>query len=154
MSDPNIPNVVVVTESGGLPTVITIDEDMVNAVQVTVEDPVQVVQVNPVELITVVETTAYGLQGPVGAMGPMGPQGVDGPTGPPGPPGPSGGTYTFSQPVGATQWTINHNLGFKPNVSVVDSTGDQIFPGDIQYTSGSAVTLSFSSAVGGEAYLS
>jgi hypothetical protein len=39
-------------------------------------------------------------------------------------------------------------------VSAVDSTGREIVPGAVDYLSATAVTLTFSAAVGGEAYLS
>src|SRR5262252_4632543 len=63
-------------------------------------------------------------------------------------------SYRHVQSTAATTWTINHNLGFRPNVAVVDSTGNVIYPGNIQYTSSTQVVLTFSAAVGGEAYLS
>src|SRR5215469_5163845 len=72
--------------------------------------------------------------------------------------GGTGGTqtlgYTYSQASAATTWTISHPLSFYPNVTVVDSTGNEIFPGNLQYPSSSTVQLTFSAAVGGYAYLS
>ena len=63
-------------------------------------------------------------------------------------------TYQYSQAVASGVWTITHNLGYYPNVAVVDSAGTQIFPGSMVYNSVNQVTLTFSSAVGGFAYLS
>jgi len=57
------------------------------------------------------------------------------------------------QATAATIWSIVHNLPFRPNVSAVDSTGREILPGDVDYPDGSSVVLTFSAAVGGEAYL-
>jgi hypothetical protein len=72
----------------------------------------------------------------------------------PGGGGTDGGSYTHHQTVADTTWTINSPLNFYPNVSVVDSTGEQIFPGSLVYSSVALIILTFSSAVGGEAYLS
>lgn len=60
--------------------------------------------------------------------------------------------YRHVQSIAATTWTINHSLGFQPNVAVVDSLGQEIVPAVI-HTSSSIITLSFSAAVAGEAYL-
>jgi hypothetical protein len=71
---------------------------------------------------------------------------------------PAGGgatlAYRHVQASAATVWTIPHNLSFRPNVAAVDSTGREIVPGAVDYTSATAVQLTFSAAVGGEAYLS
>lgn len=61
--------------------------------------------------------------------------------------------YRHVQAVASTSWVITHGLGFRPNVAVVDSTGREIIP-EIDYTSPTVVTLTFSAAVAGEAYLS
>jgi hypothetical protein len=62
--------------------------------------------------------------------------------------------YRHVQATAATTWSITHNLSFRPNVAAVDSTGREIVPGAVDYPSATAVTLTFSAAVGGEAYLS
>jgi len=62
--------------------------------------------------------------------------------------------YQYTQANAATVWTITHNLSFMPNVTVVDSTGREIWPGDVQYPNATTVQLTFSAAVGGFAYLS
>jgi hypothetical protein len=70
---------------------------------------------------------------------------------------PGGGAtlaYRYYQTTPSTQWNINHPLTFRPNVTVVDSAGGQVFPGAVSYPSDSQVQLSFSAALGGEAYLS
>lgn len=80
--------------------------------------------------------------------------GPAGPPGPPGPPGPAGGTanYVHVQSIPAQVWTITHGLGFEPNVTVVDSAGNQV-EGDITYVLGEVIA-SFSSAFAGRAFLS
>jgi hypothetical protein len=85
--------------------------------------------------------------------------GPQGPTGPQGPPGPAGGdpgavSYRHVQATPATVWSITHGLAFRPNVSAVDSTGREIWPGTVDYPSDTTVTLTFSAAVAGDAYLS
>jgi hypothetical protein len=91
-----------------------------------------------------------------------GPQGVQGPTGPTGATGPGGlGTaaiaalvsYTHNQAAASATWTITHNLGYFPNVTVVDSTGT-VCEGDLVYTSNNVLTLTFSQAISGTAYVS
>lgn len=94
-----------------------------------------------------------------GPEGPSGPEGVPGPIGPQGPPGVGGGdpgavSYRHVQSSASTVWTIVHSLPFRPNVSAVDSTFREIIPGAVDYPDGITVRLTFSAAVGGEAYLS
>lgn len=72
--------------------------------------------------------------------------------GPPGPAGTGDLHYTHTQGVAATTWSITHNLGKHPSITVVDSGGDEVIPA-IAYPSPNAVTLTFSGAVSGVAYL-
>lgn len=88
-----------------------------------------------------------------GAPGPPGPQGPQGPQGPPGNAGPQVIAYRHTQTTAATQWDITHNLEFRPNVAIVDSSGREVIP-EIMYISNLDVRIIFSAAVGGEAYLS
>jgi hypothetical protein len=62
-------------------------------------------------------------------------------------------SYIYDQGVAASVWVINHPLAFRPNVSVVDSTGRQV-EGDVVYTDNDTVTITFSAAFAGTAYLS
>jgi hypothetical protein len=72
-----------------------------------------------------------------------------------GPPGPAQTVaYRHVQATAATVWNITHGLSFRPNVAAVDSTGREIWPGAVDYPSATTVTLTFSAAVGGEAYVS
>ena len=66
---------------------------------------------------------------------------------------PMSGNYTHTQSVSSATWTITHNLGFSPAVSVVDSGGNHVI-GDVNYVSVNALTISFSAPFGGSAYLS
>jgi hypothetical protein len=69
---------------------------------------------------------------------------------------PAGGAlaYRHVQATAATVWTIPHGLAFWPNVAAVDSSGRAMVPGTVDYPSATTVVLTFSAAVGGEAYLS
>ena len=66
---------------------------------------------------------------------------------------PISGNYTHTQSVSSATWTITHNLGFSPAVSVVDSGGNHVI-GDVNYVSVNSLTISFSAPFGGSAYLS
>lgn len=73
--------------------------------------------------------------------------------GPPGPPGPTGGTgFTFNQMSALAVWTINHNLGRFPPVTIVNEEGDEVY-GNVHYSSNNEVVVSFSAAFSGIAYL-
>lgn len=62
-------------------------------------------------------------------------------------------SYEHTQGSVSNSWVINHNLGFQPNVTVVDSAGT-IYEGEIAYTNTNSLTVTFSSAFSGMAYLS
>lgn len=66
---------------------------------------------------------------------------------------PTGGAYVHSQNTPTSTWTITHNLGFYPNVTVSDSAGT-ILEGQIEYPNVTTVVLTFSAAFSGKAYLS
>jgi len=61
-------------------------------------------------------------------------------------------TYIFSQNTPATTWEITHNLGKFPSITVID-TGNTVVNGEYNYTSNIKVTLNFSAAFAGKAYL-
>ena len=60
--------------------------------------------------------------------------------------------YTHVQSVAAVTWTINHNLGFIPNIFVLDGSGVEII-GSIDSATSTSLVISFSQAVSGTAYL-
>jgi hypothetical protein len=62
-------------------------------------------------------------------------------------------SYEHMQGSASDSWTITHNLGFKPNVTVIDSAGN-IVEGEIAYTNTNSLTVSFQSAFSGTAYIS
>jgi hypothetical protein len=62
-------------------------------------------------------------------------------------------SYEHTQGSSSNSWVIEHNLGFKPNVTVVDSAGN-IVEGEIAYTNSNSITVSFQASFSGYAYLS
>jgi hypothetical protein len=62
-------------------------------------------------------------------------------------------SYEHIQGEVSKDWVIVHNLGFRPNVTVVDSAGT-IYEGEIAYTNTATLTVSFSAAFSGKAFLS
>lgn len=99
--------------------------------------------------------TGAGTQGTQGTQGALGTQGVQGTKGDPGTVEniASFVSYEYTQGSASNSWTINHNLGFKPNVTVVDSAGN-IVEGEITYTNSNSLTVSFAASFSGYAYLS
>ena len=61
--------------------------------------------------------------------------------------------FNHQQGVSSNTWTINHNLNFYPNVTVVNSAGT-IVEGEITYTNKNSLVLHFQSPFSGNAYLS
>jgi hypothetical protein len=60
--------------------------------------------------------------------------------------------YVHSQDSPLATWVIIHGMNRYPQVSVVDSSGSEVY-GDIEYDSANQLTVSFSSAFSGKAYL-
>jgi hypothetical protein len=69
-----------------------------------------------------------------------------------GPAGPGQATYTHNQNQASATWVINHSLGRHPSVVVIDSAGSAIIS-DVQYNSEYQITVRFSAAFAGKAYL-
>ena len=61
--------------------------------------------------------------------------------------------YVHNQPSASTTWSITHNLKFYPNVSIVD-TGLSHVMGEVTYVDENSLTVSFTSAFSGKAFLS
>ena len=61
-------------------------------------------------------------------------------------------TYKYLKTNAGSTWTIKHNLGKHPSVTIVDSGGTKV-QGDITYDSANKLTVTFSSAFSGTAYL-
>lgn len=62
------------------------------------------------------------------------------------------GTFVFTQSSPVSVWTITHNLGRFPSVTVVDSL-NQVVVGDVAYTNSNILTITFQEAFAGYAYL-
>jgi len=61
--------------------------------------------------------------------------------------------FTHSQLSSSNTWTIVHNLDFYPNVTVFDSAGSMV-EGSVTHSSKTTLTIAFSAAISGKAYLS
>jgi hypothetical protein len=61
--------------------------------------------------------------------------------------------YVHTQASAATTWSITHNLKFYPNVSIVDSALSHVI-GEVTYIDENSLTVSFTSAFSGKAFLS
>lgn len=60
--------------------------------------------------------------------------------------------YTYEWRERLSTVAVNHNLHKKPNVAVFDTAGNELF-GDVAYVDDDNITLTFSEAVRGTAYL-
>lgn len=123
----------------GLPVSVQVGVGIVGSAQVAVAPPAEVE----------VDVSDLGMVGPQGDQGPPGPTGERGPAGF----GSNNITYTHIQNAPSNTWTITHNLGYVPNVTVFDSGGNEV-DGDITIISDNILELHFSSAFAGIAYLS
>lgn len=77
---------------------------------------------------------------------------VRGPKGDPGPAGPAGPTYEYVQTAPATQWVINHNLGFWPSVEL-RTVGGMEFDAEVLHMSNNQVIVLNTLPVAGTARL-
>jgi hypothetical protein len=67
-------------------------------------------------------------------------------------PGGSGTAYVHTQASPATTWTINHNLGFRPSVELLDS-GSQEIDGAIAHPTVNQTVVTLNPATAGLARL-
>lgn len=67
-------------------------------------------------------------------------------------PGGSGAAYVHTQASPATTWTINHNLGFRPSVELLDS-GSQEIDGAIAHPTTNQTVVTLNPATAGLARL-
>jgi len=59
----------------------------------------------------------------------------------------------YSIPSPASVWEIQHDLGYNPNATCIDTAGT-VIEGDISYPNENLMVISFIGAVSGKAYLS
>jgi hypothetical protein len=117
--------------------------------EVSVETSPVVVEVSPVG-----QPGADGVDGADSTVpGPPGPPGPTGDPGPPGAPGSAPQAYVHDQGVPDDTWTIDHNLGYYPNIYCEDSAGTAVV-GDIEHPNLNRSIVTFVSASGGKAYCS
>jgi len=111
----------------------------------------------------VIVVRAKGARGSSGAQGVQGIQGLTG-SGVQGVQGIQGAagtlvfnvalvSFTYEKQSNSTTWNITHNLGFRPNVIVMDY-GQNNIECDIAHIDENRLTLTFSEAISGYAYLS
>lgn len=60
--------------------------------------------------------------------------------------------HIHTQGTASTTWTITHTLGGYPSVTIVDSSKTHVV-GEIQYNSTTQITVNFTAAFSGYAYL-
>jgi hypothetical protein len=137
------PNVIIAAVVESMDISATVETGDVNVVARVLDDTI---------ITAVLESTDVLVDAVLGVSGPIGATGPQGPTGPTGPPGPLSGTYTHDQSIPSDTWTIIHNLGYFPNVTVVDSGGTEV-EGNVNYSGANTVIVSFSAAFSGKAYL-
>jgi hypothetical protein len=58
----------------------------------------------------------------------------------------------FVQGTASATWLITHTLGGKPQVTIVDSADTHVF-GEVQYIDNTQISVTFSAAFSGKAYL-
>ncbi len=63
-----------------------------------------------------------------------------------------GSTYVHTQSSPSATWSISHNLGRRPSVTVVDSAGTVVI-GEVTYLSDNTLRVEFSAGFSGQAYL-
>ncbi len=89
------------------------------------------------EEVPVTEVLAVALQGPPGPQGPPG--------------GGAGATYTHIQTLPSSVWTVAHNLGRYPSITVVDNLGAALIA-DVRYLDDAIAQISHSVPLIGRAY--
>ncbi len=62
-------------------------------------------------------------------------------------------SHTHNQLSASNTWTIAHSLGFYPSVTIFDSSANEV-EGAITHNDANNLTISFSAAISGTAYLS
>lgn len=97
--------------------------------------------------------SAIPFPGKRGETGPQGEQGIQGIQGIQGEKGDSGGFYEHNQSAVSTVWYVTHNLGYNPNVTVMDSAST-IIEAELWYNDTNSLEIRFSHGISGKAYLS
>jgi hypothetical protein len=119
--------------------------DTPNRVIVDKRDQNKIVVQEQITKIEISQGGPQGIQGPAGATGATGATGAAGAT--------QVIAYTHLQNAVSLSWVITHNLGFYPNIVVLDSAGT-VVEADFSYASVNQLTVTLSHAISGYAYLS
>lgn len=114
---------------------VTVDEELVD---VSITD----LHVDVTTSEEIIDVLGVGEAGPAGRDGADGADGAD------------GGSYVHAQNTPAAVWTIVHNLGYRPGgILIIDSAGTE-WQGEIAHLDLNTLTITFTVAFGGTAYLS
>lgn len=62
------------------------------------------------------------------------------------------GNYVHNQSVASATWTVNHNLNKFPSVTIVDTANDEV-EGEVTHISNTQLTIKFSAALSGKAFI-
>lgn len=62
------------------------------------------------------------------------------------------GFYVHKQIVASDTWTVNHDLGRKPSVTVYDSS-NKVIMAEVEYSGDQSLYIRFNKALEGAAYL-
>ncbi len=89
------------------------------------------------EEVPVTQVVAVAMQGPPGPQGPPG--------------GGAGATYTHVQSLPSSVWTVAHNLGRYPSITVVDNLGGELLA-DVRYLDDDLAQITHSVPLIGRAY--
>lgn len=98
----------------------------------------QLAALTPGASVATVQLLAAGERGPAGPAGPQGPAGA------------SAAGYLHNQSSASSVWTINHNLGFKPGVTLY-TVGGAEFEAEVTHTSDNQCVVSLAALSAGYA---
>ena len=149
--------IVQISNATGLPGVVAVPVQVSNIGIIATTLSVNIPTNQMITLgMTAVGPQGIGVAGATGATGATGSTGSTGATGATGATGPAGPTqplfYTHNQGVPSANWSITHSLNGYPSVVVMDSANNQT-EGAITYTSVNTMSIAFSAAFAGTAYL-
>lgn len=61
-------------------------------------------------------------------------------------------SYIHAQPVPSSLWTVTHNLGKFPSVTIIDTANTEV-EGDVEFVSNNQLIIRFSTAFSGKAFI-
>jgi hypothetical protein len=128
--------------------------DVIDVAFLTTEDGLEILDLFDPSIDVTFEGPP-GLPGGTGDKGDPGDKGDKGDPGIQGPPGPPGGAvFVYEQMVASDTWTIVHNLGIYPAVTVTDTAmPPRLIYGDVTYPDTNTTVISFSVPISGRADL-